>query len=41
VHFVSYLNIFAICNCYFDTTVAVFHIPDSSCNVMTKKFTYG
>jgi len=38
---VSYLNTFAICNCYSDTTVAVFHIPHSSCSVMTKKFTYG
>jgi hypothetical protein len=41
VHFVSYLNTFAIHNCYSNTTVAVFHIPHSSCNVMTKKFTYG
>jgi len=41
VHFVSYLNIFAICNCYSDMTVAVFQVADTSCNVMAKKFTYG
>jgi len=40
VHFFGYLNIFAICNCYSDTTVAVFSHSSLFLQYYAKKFTY-